>query len=116
MTRTSVSLARARLEGDRLSVVGELMARGSRIEVEIDATVTAVDGEYQLEAETFVMHSGLGMTWNPAQITRPWSKLSIGGRLVRVPVAPEQPHVAAPSRRFARTCRDAGARGAQVRL
>lgn len=102
-----------RLEDERLSVVGELMARGSRIEVEIDATVTAVDGEYELEAETFVMHSGLGMTWNPAQITRPWSKLGVGGRLVRVPVAPEQPHVAAPSRRFARTCRDAAAHRCQ---
>jgi polyisoprenoid-binding protein YceI len=102
-----------RLEDDRLSVVGELMARGSRIEVEIDATVTAVDGEYQLEAETFVMHSGLGMTWNPAQITRPWSRLSVGGRLVRVPVAPQEPHAAAPSRRLARTCRDAGSHGAR---
>jgi polyisoprenoid-binding protein YceI len=102
-----------RLEDERLSVVGELMARGSGIEVEIDATVTAVDGEYELEAETFVMHSGLGMSWNPAQITRPWSKLSVAGRLVRVPVAAEQPHVAAPSRRFARTCRDAGAHRCQ---
>jgi hypothetical protein len=31
------------------------------------------------------MHSGLGMTWNPAQITRPWCKLSIGGCLVPAP-------------------------------
>jgi hypothetical protein len=75
--------------------------------------VTAVDGEYELEAETFVMHSGLGMTWNPAQITRPWSRLRVGGRLVRVPVAPDQAHAAAPSRRFSRTCRDAGSHPAQ---
>jgi polyisoprenoid-binding protein YceI len=102
-----------RLDDERLSVVGELMARGSGIEVEIDAGVTAVDGEYELEAETFVMHSGLGMTWNPTQITRPWSRLSVAGRLFRVPVAPERPHVAAPSRRFARTCRDAGAHRCQ---
>jgi polyisoprenoid-binding protein YceI len=102
-----------RVEDDRLAVAGELMARGSRIEVEIDASVTAGDGEYELEAETFVMHSGLGMTWNPAQITRPWSRLSVGGRLVRVPVAPGQAHAAAPSRRFSRTCRDAGSHPAQ---
>ncbi|HXD67767.1 MAG TPA: hypothetical protein VNV17_24285 [Solirubrobacteraceae bacterium] len=95
----------ARLEGERLSVVGDLTARGSRIAVEIDATVAAVDGEYELEAETFVMHSGLGMKWNRGQITRPWSRLSVSGRLVRVPVAPETPRMASPGRRLARTCR-----------
>ena len=102
-----------RLKDDRLSVVGALMARGAQIEVEIDATVTAADGEYVLEAETFVMHSGLGMTWNPAQITRPWSRLTVGGRLVQVPVAPEQPRSAAPSQRFARACRDVNPHGAR---
>ena len=91
-----------RLEGDRLSVLGELMARGRRIEADIDATVTAVDGEYQLEAQTFVMHSGLGMTWNPMGITRPWSKLVVGGRLVAVPAEPSETRPAAPGRRFAR--------------
>jgi hypothetical protein len=96
----------ARLDDDTLCVVGELTARGSRIEVEIDATVTAVDGEYALEAKAFVMHSGLGMTWNPGQISRPWSRLSVSGRLVQVPVAPEPSHRAAPGRRFARACRD----------
>ena len=95
-----------RVEEDRLWVVGELMARGSKIELEIDATVTAMDGEYELAAETFVMHSGLGITWNPSQITRPWCKLSVAGRLVQVPVAPAEPRTAAPSRRFARTCRE----------
>ena len=82
--------------------------------MEIDATVAAVDGEYELEAETFVMHSGLGMKWNPGQITRPWSRLSVRGRLVRVPVAPETPPIPAPGRRPrgpaaapARTARDA---------
>ena len=100
-----------RLDDDRLAVVGELTARGSRMEVEIDATVTAADGEYELTAETFVMHSGLGITWNPAQITRPWSKLTVGGRLVQVPVAPQEPRAAAPSRRFVRACRDTSAHG-----
>jgi polyisoprenoid-binding protein YceI len=103
----------ARLTDDTLCVVGELLARGTRIDLEIEATVTAVDGEYLLEAETFVMHSGLGMTWNPGQISRPWSRLSVSGRLVRVPVAHEQPHAAAPGRRFARACRDASPHGAQ---
>ena len=58
------------------------------------------------------MHSGLGMTWNPGQITRPWSRLSVSGRLVRVPATLEEPHVPAPSRRFAPTCRDTNPRSA----
>ncbi len=103
----------ARLAGDRLTVVGDLMARGRHIEVEIDASVTAVDGEYALEAETFVMYSGLGMTWNPTQITRPWCRLTVGGRLVQVPVAPEESRADAPSRRFARVCRDSRPLGAR---
>jgi polyisoprenoid-binding protein YceI len=100
----------ARLKDDRLCVLGDLMARGSRIEVEIDATVAAVDDGYELEAETFVMHSGLGVTWNPGQISRPWSRLTVAGRLVRVPVSREAPPEAArspaPNRRFARACCD----------
>jgi len=103
----------ARVKDDRLSVAGELMARGSRIDVDVDATATAVDGEYALEAETFVMHSGLGITWNPAQITRPWCRLSVSGRLVSAPVTPEEPRTAAPSRRFARSCHDIGPYGAR---
>ncbi len=102
----------ARLQDGGLAVVGELTARGSRIEVEIDASVTAAAAdEYELTAETFVMHSGLGMTWNPTQITRPWSKLTVGGRLVQVPATPGEPRPGAPSRRFARAWCDTGARG-----
>jgi len=92
-----------RIEDDRLSVLGDLMARGARIDVEVEATVCAcaADGEYQLDAETFVMHSGLGLRWNPTQITRPWSRLAVGGRLVRVPA---QTRETAPGRRPARAC------------
>ncbi|HEY2316684.1 MAG TPA: YceI family protein [Solirubrobacteraceae bacterium] len=90
-----------RLQGDRLSVLGDLTARGARIDVEVEATVSAADGEYQLDAETFVMHSGLGLTWNRAGITRPWSKLVVGGRLVHVPA---EPRSATPGRRPARAC------------
>jgi polyisoprenoid-binding protein YceI len=90
-----------RLEDDHLSVLGDLMARGARIDVEVEATVSAADGEYRLDAETFVMHSGLGLTWNPTQITRPWSRLVVGGRLVHVPAEPRE---SAPGRRPARAC------------
>jgi polyisoprenoid-binding protein YceI len=90
-----------RLEDDRLLVLGDLLARGGRIDVEVEASVRAADGEYQLDAEAFVMHSGLGMTWNPTQITRPWSRLVVGGRLVRVPA---QTRDTARGRRPARAC------------
>jgi polyisoprenoid-binding protein YceI len=90
-----------RLDDDRLSVLGDLIARGARIDVEVEATVSASAGEYQLDAETFVMHSGLGMTWNPAQITRPWSKLLVGGRLVHVP---SESNGGTPGRRPVRAC------------
>jgi len=91
-----------RLDHDRLSILGELMARGGRIDVEVEAAVSAADGEYELAAETFVMHSGLGMTWNPMGITRPWSKLAVGGRLVSVPAEASGEWPAAPGRRVAR--------------
>lgn len=90
-----------RLDDDRLFALGDLSARRTRIDLEVDAAVSAVDGEYQLDAETFVMHSGLGMTWNPMQITRPWSKLSVRGRLVHVP---SESHGSTPGRRPVRAC------------
>ncbi len=88
-----------RLDGDRLTVSGDLLARGARLDVEIDATVVSANDEYLLTAETFVMHSGLGMTWNRGQITRPWCKLSVRGRLVRVPAATPDPRSAPSERR-----------------
>ncbi|MGO9822201.1 MAG: YceI family protein [Solirubrobacteraceae bacterium] len=71
----------ARLTGEALAVRGELSARGRRVALELEARVEQADGGYELRAETFVMHSGLGMTWNPLGITRPYSKLIVAGRL-----------------------------------
>jgi hypothetical protein len=91
-----------RLDDDRLSVLGDLMARGTHIDVEVDATIGADDDEYELTAETFVMHSGLGITWNPTGITRPWSKLAVGGWLVPVPAERSDALSSAPGRRVGR--------------
>ena len=61
--------------------------------MEIDASVTAAAAdEYELTAETFVMHSGLGMTWNPTQITRP------GASSPSAVVSSRCPPAAAPGR------------------
>lgn len=73
----------AALENGTLRVRGELHARGSRIELELDARIRTVDGEPQIEAETYALHRELGMTWSPLRMTRPYSKLVVNGRLVR---------------------------------
>ena len=86
----------ARLTGHTLAVGGELWARGRGIAIEFEATVQPRGGAYELSAETFVMHSGLGMTWNPLGITRPYSKLVVAGQLcesrpARTPAALRRP-------------------------
>lgn len=64
-----------------LSVIGLLTARGRQLEVELDVAIAAVDDELELDAEVFVMHRGLGITWNPTGFTRPYSKLTFQGHL-----------------------------------
>ena len=73
----------AALAGDRLTVVGELHAAGKRIPLELDATLRAVDGELEIEAETHADHRELGMTWSPLGIMRAPSTLVVRGRLTR---------------------------------
>lgn len=73
------------LAGDALQVRGELTAGGGRLDIELDADIAVVEGEYELTASAFVMHRWLGMTWNPAGFTRPYSKLAVAGRLVPAP-------------------------------
>lgn len=73
------------LEGDTLQVRGELTAGGGRLDIELEAGIAVVDGEYELTTWAFVMHRWLGMTWNPVGFTRPYSKLTVAGRLVPAP-------------------------------
>lgn len=92
----------ARADDDRLAVHGELMARGRRIEVELEASVSARPDGFDLIASTFVMHRGLGITWNPFGITRPYSKLSVAGRLVAATSPPDDRRGSGPGRRAGR--------------
>jgi polyisoprenoid-binding protein YceI len=71
------------LEHDQLKVRGELHAAGKQLPLELDATLRAVDGEFEIEAATHADHRELGMTWSPLGILRAPSKLIVHGRLVR---------------------------------
>jgi polyisoprenoid-binding protein YceI len=73
----------ATLEGNTLTVSGRLHAAGKHIPLHVDATITPVDGEFEIEATALADHRELGMTWSPMGITRAPSKLIVSGRLVR---------------------------------
>jgi polyisoprenoid-binding protein YceI len=73
----------ATVNGDKLTVHGQLHAAGRQIPLELDATVREIDGELQIEAVTHADHRELGMTWSPLGILRAPSKLIVRGRLVR---------------------------------
>src|SRR3954452_18840722 len=73
----------AHLDGDTLTVHGQLHAAGRSIPLALDATVRELDGELEIEAVTEADHRELGMTWSPLGILRAPSKLIVRGRLVR---------------------------------
>jgi hypothetical protein len=62
---------------------GLLHAAGNHIPLEIDATVTRVDGELKIGATVLADQRDLGMTWSPLGLVRAPSKLIVRGRLVR---------------------------------
>ncbi len=89
-----------RLDGDSLAVHGGLSARGREIELELEPTVVRTDAGYELSAVTYAMHRGLGITWNPVGITRPYSKLVVAGELICEPRESQGSHKrATPARR-----------------
>jgi polyisoprenoid-binding protein YceI len=73
---------RATLEGGRLNVHGELHAAGRTIPLDLDATLSYMDGELDVQAVTHADHRELGMTWSPLGILRAPSKLIVSGHLV----------------------------------
>jgi polyisoprenoid-binding protein YceI len=73
----------ATLDGTTLKARGRLHAAGKHIPLDVDATVTPVDGEFEIEATALADHRELGMTWSPLGILRAPSKLIVRGRLVR---------------------------------
>jgi polyisoprenoid-binding protein YceI len=77
----------ATLNGNVLTARGRLHAAGKDIPLDVDATITPVDGELEIQATVPADHRELGMTWSPLGITRAPSKLIVHGRLVRAPHA-----------------------------
>jgi polyisoprenoid-binding protein YceI len=73
----------AALDGDTLKARGLLYAAGKHILLDVDAAVTPVDGEFEIEAVALADQRELGMTWSPLGVTRAPSKLIVRGRLVR---------------------------------
>jgi polyisoprenoid-binding protein YceI len=73
----------ADLDGETLKVRGLLYAAGKQVPLDVDAVVTAVGEEFEIEATAMVDHRQLGMTWSPLGMLRAPSKLTVRGRLVR---------------------------------
>jgi polyisoprenoid-binding protein YceI len=72
----------ATLDGEKLTVGGQLHAGGAAVALEFEATIRRVEGELEVEAVTQVDHRKLGMTWSPLGILRSPSTLVVRGRLV----------------------------------
>jgi polyisoprenoid-binding protein YceI len=73
----------ADLAGDNLKVRGLLYAAGQHVPLEVDARVTPVGEELEVEATALVDQRRLGMTWSPLGVVRAPSKLTVRGRLIR---------------------------------
>jgi polyisoprenoid-binding protein YceI len=73
----------AELDGDELRVRGELYAAGKHVPLAVDATVTAVGEEFEIEASAVVDHRRLGMEFSPLGIVGDHSRLVVRGRLTR---------------------------------
>jgi polyisoprenoid-binding protein YceI len=72
----------ATLDGNTLKASGQLHAAGKRVPLHVDATVTPVDGEFEIEATALADHRELGMTLSPMGVLRAPSKLIVRGRLI----------------------------------
>jgi polyisoprenoid-binding protein YceI len=74
---------RARLDGEKLTVSGRLFAAGRSMPLDVEATLSAVDGELELDATASADQFELGMSHGMLGMIRPPSELIVRGRLVR---------------------------------
>jgi polyisoprenoid-binding protein YceI len=73
----------ATLEGERLTVRGQLCAGGKCMPLDVDATVRHVGDELEVDAATSADHRELGMTHSTLGMIRTPSELVVRGRLTR---------------------------------
>ena len=73
----------AALTGTRLHIRGRLHAAGRSVPLAIEARLSRDDEDYELTAAATVDQRRLGMTYSPAGVIRPATKLLVRGRLVR---------------------------------
>jgi polyisoprenoid-binding protein YceI len=73
----------AELDGQTLAVRGPLEAAGKSVPLDLRATLSVIDGEPVVEAQTTVDRRDLGMTWNLIGVVGTASTLIVKGTLVR---------------------------------
>lgn len=75
----------AALDGPRLRLRGTLEAAGKQLPIEIDAAVSVVGSELEVDGGTQADHRNLDMTWSPLGMLRAPSRLVVHARLTRAP-------------------------------
>jgi polyisoprenoid-binding protein YceI len=73
----------AALDGDEMKVRGVLYAAGKQVPLDVDATVTAVGEEFEIDASGVVDHRRLGMRFSPLGMVGDHARLVVRGRLMR---------------------------------
>jgi polyisoprenoid-binding protein YceI len=73
----------AELDGDQMRLRGELYAAGKHVPLEVEATVSAVGEELEIEASAVVDHRALGMRFSPLGVVGDHTRLLVRGRLMR---------------------------------
>lgn len=73
----------ARLDGERLTVAGQLCAAGTSTPLKVHATVRPLGGELEVDASAEIDHLALGMSHGLLGMIRTPAQLTVHGRLVR---------------------------------
>jgi polyisoprenoid-binding protein YceI len=73
----------AELDGDQMRLRGELYAAGKHVPLEVEATVSAVGEELEIEASAVVDHRALGMRFSPLGVVGDHTRLLVRGQLMR---------------------------------